>query len=129
MQKKNTLNVVLIHERLFSTEFADMIEKKDAEEIRRFTFIAAHDLREPLTTNDNYINMLNDHLSEQADEFTTRMMDTIRQGNQRMRKLIIGILEFGSLFNDQQEFGAVELKSVFTEAERMLENKFKENGA
>tara|TARA_X000000950_G_scaffold203679_1_gene245135 strand:+ start:123897 stop:127331 length:3435 start_codon:yes stop_codon:yes gene_type:complete len=103
--------------------------KKDAEEIRRFTFIAAHDLREPLTTNDNYINMLNDHLSEQADEFTTRMMDTIRQGNQRMRKLIIGILEFGSLFNDQQEFGAVELKSVFTEAERMLENKFKENGA
>ncbi len=90
--------------------------KEEAEEIRHFTFIAAHDLREPLTTTDNYTALLEDRLKDSADDLTKRLLDTLRSNNNRMRRLVRGILEFGSLFNDDAEFEQVDMNAMFGEA-------------
>jgi signal transduction histidine kinase len=74
------------------------------EELEQFAFIAAHDLKEPLRGITNYLSVFKRKYSNQLDEKGHFYIDSAYQSAQRMKKLIIDILDFsrmGTLGKDQ----------------------------
>lgn len=70
-------------------------------ELEQFSYIASHDLQEPLRTVTNYIHILKHELKGEASE-TMRCINAIDQSTARMRVLVRGLLDFARLGRDRE---------------------------
>lgn len=75
---------------------AEMAERAN-NDFMQLTFAAAHDLQEPLRTQANYLELIEETLALDSDHEVNRYLaETIRAGT-RMRELITDLLNFASL--------------------------------
>ena len=89
---------------------ADIIQR--AKEIRRFTFISAHDLREPMNTVESFIRLLREEVGEDLGEDRLVMMDYISDTGRRMRAQIESMLEYAKLQDEALEFQIVDMQAL-----------------
>lgn len=86
--------------------------QRRAEEVRRFAFIAAHDLVQPMNTIDNCIQALSEDVPAEIIKEQSTIMGFLTASTKRMKERINGILEFSRLQDEQFEFEAVDLGEV-----------------
>lgn len=92
LQKKN--NVI-------SKNTSALISKN--KELEEFTYIASHDLKEPLATISGLINLLKDDNKDNFNDDSKTMMAYIDESSKRMRTLIDSLLEYSKLGKNKKK--------------------------
>ncbi len=77
-------------------EYIKKIEAKN-EELEQYTYIASHDLQEPLNTILGYVSRFNKRYENRFDEKDKKMLGYILDASLRMRSLIKNILDYGRI--------------------------------
>ncbi|MBF9036782.1 PAS domain-containing protein [Rhodobacterales bacterium HKCCE2091] len=102
---------------------------RDAEEVRRFAFIAAHDLLQPMSTIERSLSSLMEDLSPALDEDQTQIMHYLGQATARMRARINGVLDYARIFDGEVEFTPVDLTDLAQSAIDDLDSQIDQIGA
>lgn len=84
------------------------------KEQEQFTYIASHDLQEPLRTVSNYIQILEEDFADQLDPEARQHLHTISRATVRMRTLVRTLLEFSQLGRNK--------KMVSTDCNMLVKN-------
>ncbi|MCX6267860.1 MAG: PAS domain S-box protein [Bacteroidetes bacterium] len=67
------------------------------DEVEQFTYIASHDLQEPLRTLTNFTQLIMEDYSGKLDEDGNKYIDFIHDAAGRMRELVTGLVEYAVL--------------------------------
>jgi PAS domain S-box-containing protein len=115
----------------------DIHDKKESEtalrkahpELEEFSFVASHDLQEPLRMVGIYVQLILLQLgSERAD--IAQYADFVRQGVKRMEVLLSDLLTFSRAVNtDALPLGVADLSASLAEAKSVLRSRLEESGA
>jgi PAS domain S-box-containing protein len=105
--------------------YTDRIEGKN-KELEQFTYIASHDLREPLNSITGLIDVLIKNKSHQLDDDAKKLMNYILETSGRMTELITGLLDYSRLgkyaklkkvdFNEMVNLAVSDLNSSFSDS-------------
>lgn len=127
----------------FSKVTRDLTERKKAEDITRehlqelqlknneleqFTYIASHDLQEPLNTLQSLIDILKVDYSNMFDEAGEQTLDYIMETTDRMSQLVKGLLDYGRIGRNK-ELSKVDCTRLVLDIQRDLATAFKEKDA
>jgi PAS domain S-box-containing protein len=106
---------------------AELRERTD--ELEQFSYVASHDLREPLRTLVNFPQRLAREyagkLDAQADEWINRIIN----GGTRMRQLIDDLSQYARVIRRDRAFGPTDCGSVARDACANLQASLEESGA
>lgn len=105
----------------------DLNEKAEAlrrsnEELRRFAYIASHDLQEPLRTISSFVGLLERRTAGKLDEKEKVYLRSIVEGSKRMRNLIDDLLEYSRVETRERDFAKVDMNDVVNKALLALES-------
>ncbi|MEO9871632.1 ATP-binding protein [Ekhidna sp.] len=128
----------------------DLTDFKKAEEVRviemknkemeQFTYIASHDLQEPLRTISNYVQVIEEDHAHELNQTIFSYLSSMKRATRRMSNLIKGLLDHSRLgksseleyidTNDLMSELMVDLKGIVEEnnAHLKIENLPKING-
>ena len=112
--------VLAVAQDITARHSAEEALRRANDDLRQFAFAASHDLQEPLRMISNYTQLLLRKFRGQMDEDASLYADYIRQGTERMAKLLDDLLAYTSLGAAVgTTSGMVNLQEVF---ERVLED-------
>ena len=98
------------------------------KELAQFTYIASHDLQEPLRTVTNFTHLFEKQYREVLDEQANTYLQFIAQASRRMSGLIKGLLDY-SRIGHNREMTYVDLEKILDELKIDLHSKIDETGA
>jgi len=84
------------------------------KEIEQFTYIASHDLQEPLRTLTNYSQLIQEEYAEKLDIDGKKYIEFIFSSAMRMRDLVKGLLDY-SLLGKERVIKEVDCKQIIIE--------------
>jgi signal transduction histidine kinase len=100
-KEKRAAELVIANKELL---FQNVLKEKQAakliianKELEQFTYIASHDLREPLRTISNYMQVFEEDYSTILDENGRLYLKTVNEAAKRMGLLIKSLLEFSRM--------------------------------
>ena len=132
----------------FATIFQDITERKQIEQtlerkvkerteelerrnqdLQDFSFIASHDLQEPLRKIRTFGDMIREKINtasyEQTGDYISRMQNSV----QRMQNLIMSLLNYSRVTTAEKPFDKIDLSVALVEAMSNLEILIKEKTA
>ena len=83
-------------------------------EIEQFTYIASHDLQEPLRTLTNFAQLIQEDYAGKLDDDGNKYIDFIYSSAGRMRELVKGLLEY-SLLGKERVMTMVDCNKIIGE--------------
>lgn len=98
-------------------------------ELGLFTYVASHDLREPLRTVGSNVQLVARRLGPEMDEDVSRSIDFALGGVRRMQKLIDDLLVYSRVGTEGRTFGPVDVGVALSEATENLEAAIEESAA
>ena len=111
--------------RMLNSDLERRVEQRTAElqsankEMEAFSYSVSHDLRAPLRGMDGFSRIVQKKYGPKLDDDGRRMLDLIRDGAQRMGRLIDDLLAFSRLGRQPMEPEAIDMhamaQSVFDE--------------
>jgi len=90
--------------------YAQKMESKN-KELEQFSYIASHDLNEPLRTVTSLVDLLNERYSNELDNTAKKSLNFITGAVSRMSQLIKGLLDYGRL-GQNAEIKLVDLNLI-----------------
>ncbi|SDQ61356.1 sensor histidine kinase [Natronobacterium texcoconense] len=98
-------------------ELSETVEELEEsnERLRRFAYVASHDLQEPLRMISSYLQLLESRYGDDLDEEAQEFIDFAVDGSDRMREMVQGLLEYSRI-----DMADSTLESV--SSERVLED-------
>ncbi|MDB5240118.1 MAG: hypothetical protein JWP57_743 [Spirosoma sp.] len=84
--------------------------------LEQFTYVASHDLQEPLRKIQSFGDLLTNHLGQSADKEVVDFVRRMQASAQRMQGLVRDLLAYSRLTIRLDEFGLVLLNQVLTES-------------
>jgi signal transduction histidine kinase len=99
------------------------------QELDSFTYIASHDLKEPLRGIHNYAHFLFEDYGEQLDPQGREQLLTLGRLTQRMEELIEALLRYSRLGRQEVDRQEVVLQLVLDEVCELLLPRLRESGA
>lgn len=123
--KRQKESIALAKEKV--EHLAKELERKN-EELREFTSVASHDLKEPLRKVTTLSDRLNEALGPKKDEKTKEFIDKIRVSTKRMNQLIDDLLKYAKVSSDETPIENLNLKVVLDDVLSDLEISINESG-
>ncbi len=97
-------------------------------ELDQFAYIASHDLREPLRTVSNFVEVLGEDYGGVLDDQGREYLSMIHRATDRMKALIETLLQYGRI-GRTEALSSTDLSEVVQEALENLELRIEESGA
>ncbi len=94
------------------------------KELENFTYIASHDLQEPLSTVTSMVELIRDESDFKFSEDTEEYFSFIEEAVSRMRNLIKGLLKYSRLGRNR-ELVTVNLQELIEDVQQDLSNRIK----
>ncbi|AMC10469.1 hypothetical protein Lupro_04020 [Lutibacter profundi] len=88
--------------------------KNKNKELEQFTYIAAHDLQEPLNTVTGFVELLNEQYKGRLDKNADKYLQFITKASSRMRFLIRGLLDYARI-GRERKLSMVDCNKLVTE--------------
>lgn len=98
-------------------------------ELKRFAYVATHDLQEPLRLVSSFMQLLKKKYEKQLDEQANGYIKYAVEGANHMKKLLLDLLEFSKVSSNKEEFTKTDMNLVLKEACRELTNELKDSEA
>ena len=104
--------------------------KQSNESLQEFAYAASHDLKQPLRTIGAFVQLMMRYLpKEQVRPEVHEFSDHIKEGINRMEKLINGLLEYSRIGNSQMKFRSTDFADVIITVCKNLGQQIQENQA
>ncbi len=107
--------------------YTKRIEAKN-KELEQFTYIASHDLREPLNSITGLISLIFDSEKDKLDKDVLKKLDFISQSSFRMKDLIKGLMDYARL-GKNSELVNIDFNRVLEMVLSDVNSKIRANGA
>ncbi len=104
------------------------LERSNAE-LAQFAYVASHDLQEPLRMITSYLQLLQQRYEERLDSQAHEFIGFAVDGAQRMRALILALLDYSRVESRAKEHVPTDLNKVVAEATANLREATREAGA
>lgn len=91
------IDVTILKETQSQLEIQNKILTNKNQELERFTYIASHDLQEPLLSLISFSKLLEEEYGEKLDEEGKLFIQFIYNSATRMRSLISGLMEYNRI--------------------------------
>jgi light-regulated signal transduction histidine kinase (bacteriophytochrome) len=91
------------------------------EQLRQFTYVASHDLQEPLRMVSTYISLLEKKYNGNLDGRAREYMEYAIEGSLRAKELISDLLEYTRMDGAEVYYGPVDMNEVVRQTLRDLE--------
>ncbi|WP_017304059.1 sensor histidine kinase [Spirulina subsalsa] len=109
-------------------QLAQDLERSNAE-LRKFAYVASHDLQEPLNQVANYVQLLALRYNQQLDEDAHEFIDFAVEGVSLMQTLIDDVLAYSRVDMKGIEFELTEVELALKRALGNLRGRIAENQA
>jgi light-regulated signal transduction histidine kinase (bacteriophytochrome) len=96
--------------------------------MEQFTYVASHDLQEPLRTVSSFVELLVRQSNNNTDENAARYINYIKEASERMRKLVKDLLDYSRL-GRQRTLEQVNCNQAIREVQSDLSVAIRESGA
>ena len=109
---------------------AQNIKLKESNEVhRQFTFVAAHDLKEPLRNIGSFINLLERRFGSEFNEEAKEYMSFVKNGVIRLNQLLRDLLAYSELSSENPKKELNSLNKMLTEIKIELNKSIKQKEA
>ena len=106
----------IVLRRLEEVETLNRALARSNQELDAFTYIASHDLREPLRGIHNYAAMLQEDYGGELDEEAGRRLETLMRLTRRMDGLVESLFEYSRLGRAEMRIAPNDLQQVLDDA-------------
>lgn len=89
--------------------------EKSNDALRSFAYSVAHDLRAPLRSIRGFGDILAEEFSKQLDEEALNYLERIRNSAKKMDELILALLEFSRVSNQDLNFDTLNMSNIAEE--------------
>jgi len=96
-------------------------------ELQEFSFVASHDLQEPLRKIQTFCDLAQKRCAPVLDSTSKDYLDRVINSAGRMRQLLDDLLQFSRVATKPEPFKQVELAKIVREAADVFEEKLKED--
>jgi light-regulated signal transduction histidine kinase (bacteriophytochrome) len=103
-------------------KYSEKLEQTN-QDLEHFTFIASHDLQEPLRNVTTFLEQLEKKYKTKLDDEANKYIDIAINGAKQMRKTILALLEYTRIENLENQFEEVNLGKTI---EEIIKNKKQE---
>lgn len=132
-QEKALLNRQLeetVQRRTAALKSANQNLLRSNDELERFTFIASHDLKEPLRNITSFVNLIQRKLANTADQDLQEYMGFVTRNTKQLYALVEDILTHSRVrHNDEDRVSQVDLSDVLAEIKSTLSHILEERSA
>ena len=131
IEQLNRLRTFLIRAKKMNNE----LKKKNHQleminnELDSFTYIASHDLKEPLRKILTYIDLIEKNPASGDGMFSHQHFSRIKTSAQRMQNLLNDLLLYSHVNMGERKFEMVDLNKVVSDVTSNLKEEIQENGA
>lgn len=125
-QKRNQRQLELNNQQL---EQANLSLEASNHDLQQFASVASHDLQEPLRKIQMFANIVKQKSLDNISVEDQKYLDKILKAAQRMRTLIVDVLNYSKLSAVKQEFLPIDLNIVLEEVLDDVELMVQEKGA
>ena len=108
-EEGNAVRMVGSHVDITATKNAEFALAAQSEESRQLTYIASHDLREPLNTIQNYLNVLQTRTGLSLNDTQASLFEHVLTATKRLSVLISDLLDYAKLEEKDIELVEVDL--------------------
>lgn len=84
-------------------------------ELERFAYIASHDMQEPLRMITSFLQLFKKKYEDQIDETAEQYIHFAVDGADRMKKLIMDLLEYSRVGSNKDDFTEIETDALLKE--------------
>ena len=115
---------------ILDKEFERLVEQLSLkeQELNEFIYVASHDLQEPLRVITSYINIIQMEYEETFDDDGRKYLKYVVDGSMRMRNLILDLLEYSRVSNNEVTFDEIDLNEIMAMVINNLEIQINESG-
>lgn len=99
------------------------------ERLKRFAYIASHDLQEPLRMVSSYLQLLENRHADDLDADAQEYVEYAVDGADRMREMVEGLLNYSRVDMEDTEYEPVDINETLNNVIADLELQIKENDA
>lgn len=103
--------------------------ERSNSELKRFAYVASHDLQEPLNHVSNYVQLLEMRYKERLDEDAKDFIGFAVEGVSLMQTLIDDVLVYSKVDNQGSEFTITEAQVSLGQALTNLQKRIKDSNA
>ena len=125
--RKAIINIVLRQADELA-QLAQDLERSNAE-LKKFAYVASHDLQEPLNQVANYVQLLEMRYEEKLDEDAKEFITFAVEGVSLMQTLIDDVLAYSKVDIQGVEFQLTEVGTALERALANLRGRISESGA
>jgi len=119
----------LVAERTTALRLANINLEKSNEELKRFAYVASHDLQEPLRKIQTFGNLISEQNGNELSSKGKNYLDRMIIASNKMQNLIEALLEFSRATNSQENFKETDLNILIDEIKKEFQETIAEKKA